>query len=77
MFLISKDQKLFNGSPNGGGKLGRSEKVNGTSTSPSHQQTNGNSLANGMGSVSINGDESEENVTMLPPPKAGFLIDFF
>lgn len=66
-----KDQKLFNGTLSNGNtssssKTNRIEtKVNG-STSPS--RTN---LANGVASLSVNGDESEENVTMLPPPKAG------
>lgn len=67
---LEKDQKLFNGTLSNGNtssssKTNRIEtKVNG-STSPS--RTN---LANGVASLSVNGDESEENVTMLPPPKA-------
>lgn len=62
-----KDQKIFNGTTTQQqNKSNRVEKVNG-STSPSRQST----ITNGVGSLSVNGDESEENVTMLPPPKAG------
>jgi cAMP-dependent protein kinase regulator len=40
-----------------------------TTTSQHHESTSSSSLANGVGGLSIN-DESEENVSMLPPPKA-------
>jgi len=63
---LEKDQKIFNGTTTQQqNKSNRVEKVNG-STSPSRQST----ITNGVGSLSVNGDESEENVTMLPPPKA-------
>lgn len=34
------------------------------------EKTNINSVSNGISSMSCNGDESEDSVTMLPPPKA-------
>lgn len=70
-----KLQQVLNEQPVNSSRSGRLERLNSrqsnrNSIDATQHNSNVNTMGNGFASMSCNGDESEDSVTMLPPPKA-------